>query len=140
MQKRGMQSQQRHRAPADDVPEGFDPTVSRAENRHRFTSRAHRKGSDEARKKGLEGEERLAFARTFSQKASQEFELLWPKPTPQTEVEPKPKNSVAKKRKNKAQKVTSKKHKKKNHEASKETTPEELETDGMQNSKGVDID
>ena len=103
---------------------GFDSSVSRAENRHRYTSKAHHKGRIEATKLGLEGEERLAHARTFSQAASVEFERLWPNPkkTNQTAEEKK----VPKSCKNtKVQKKFKKKGKGKGKKPSKQAAVEE---------------
>ena len=151
-QKTGSTAQEAQQIPkeasssAENVPEGFDPAVSRAENRHRFTSRAHRKGSDEARKKGLQGEERLAYARTFSQKASQEFELLWPKlKAPDTEEGPPPagpkaKKACKKKRKNsKSKKASGKKHKREKHD-NPEDKDQDHETAGDEDCDSRDVE
>ena len=111
----------------DFVPPGFDPAVSRAENRHRYTSRAHRKGALEAKHMGLEGEDRLAHARTFSKAASAEFDRLWPNPKKkdqpdETQQQPAPEPLPSKK--TKVQKKVKKKGKVKGKKPVKQAAQE----------------
>ena len=63
-----------------NTPDGFDPYVTRAVNRKRHTSRAWHAGAVEAKNEGLEGEAFYQRAREHSQRASEEFERLWPTP------------------------------------------------------------
>ena len=60
------------------VPEGFDPEATRAVNRKRYTSRAWHREYDAC--SDLDEDLRKERARESSQKASVEFEKLWPKP------------------------------------------------------------
>ena len=64
------------------TPHGFDPEVTRAVNRKRFTSRAWHSAYDLAIGEGFSQEEGKQKAREASQKASQEFVGLWPLPAP----------------------------------------------------------
>ena len=63
------------------VPEGygFDPAVSRATNRKRFTSRHWHHGKQLAVKAGMNEEESNEKGREHSQWASKKFEEVWPK-------------------------------------------------------------
>ena len=55
-------------------------SVTRTVNRKRYTSRAWHAGAVEAKHQGLEGDAYYEKAREFSQRASEEFERLWPTP------------------------------------------------------------
>ena len=61
-----------------DTPEGFDPTIDRAKNRKRWTSRYYHYAYDEAWRQWKSHQECLAAAREGSKAASEEFERLWP--------------------------------------------------------------
>ena len=63
-----------------DTPDGFDPHVTRAVNRKRYTSRAWHAGAVEAKQQKLEGDAYYEKAREYSQRASEELERLWPTP------------------------------------------------------------
>ena len=93
----------------EDVPEGFDATVSRAQNRKRYTSRAWHAGADEAKAMGKTGKQRLQHARKHSRKASQEFDRLWPRPTENANVKKKKVQTLKRARQgNRSQKMSQK--------------------------------
>ena len=88
--------------PEEFTPKGFDADVSRAVNRKRYTSRAWHAAADEAKRQHLWGDERLENARAASQKASAEFERLWPvgwRPSASEPAAKKKKAKVVKKKK-----------------------------------------
>lgn len=59
-------------------PHGFDPEVTRAVNRKRYTSRAWHSAYDLAISQGFSQEDSRQKGREASQKASQDFVGLWP--------------------------------------------------------------
>lgn len=68
-----------HVYPADRiVPHGFVPTMSRADNKKNFTSRAYHQAFDQAKRDGKEHEECTAEGRKASRARGAEFDIRWP--------------------------------------------------------------